>query len=113
MKLSLKSFNDYDYSDEQILNSNNLAWRRAPNFKQTLKAVHLISDIVPYWCQIFQLLAMAFERYILICKGTESDQLLSKRRRIIFYTLTVILSFFAPALITVEYVYFEIRKVSI
>ena len=113
MKLSLKSFNDYDYTDEQILNSNNLAWRRAPDFKQTLKAVHLISDIVPYWCQIFQLLAMAIERYILICKGSVSDQLLSKRRRIIFYSLTVILSFFAPILIIVEYVYFEIRKVSI
>ena len=108
---SCESVDDYDYTDEEIISSGNIAWMRAPDFRQTLKAVHLISDIVPYWCQIVQLLAMAIERYILICKATSSNQLLSKRRRKTFYTIVVLLSFLIPALIFAEYVYYEIDKV--
>ena len=103
--------NDYDYSDYAIHNSYTQVWNRAPDFRQTLKAVHLISDIVPYWCQIFQLIAMAVERYILICKGDRAAVLLSNNRRQIFDLFTVILSLIIPATIFAEYVYWEIEKV--
>ena len=106
------SVNDYDYADEEILNSGETKWMRAPDFRQTLKAVHLITDIVPYWCQIFQLISMAIERYILICKGGEYEKLLNKWRRKLFYALTIILSFLVPALLFAEHDHQEIDTVS-
>ncbi len=51
----------------------------------------LFSEIVPHCIQCILLLAMAAERYILVCHPIHAVVLLNRRRRITFYTTITIL----------------------
>ena len=56
-----------------------------PIYSEFFRFFHIVSDVAPYWSQVILTLAMAVERYVLICKGSESGNILSNRRRKILY----------------------------
>ena len=95
--LSLRVSYDYDYyiSEDDYGQEH---WRTTPTFQRALKYIHVIFDVCPYWTQVTLILALAIERYILICRGSDSTILLSRNRRRIFYAITVILSILVPFL---------------
>ena len=47
----------YDYDDYVGVYS-------APEFLNVFRNVRILSDVVPYWCQIVLTLSLAIERYI-------------------------------------------------
>ncbi len=53
--------------------------------------LRLISELVPHYSQCVLILCMSVERYILICHAASAARLLSKKRRILCYTLIVLL----------------------
>ena len=82
------SIYDYDYEEEY--------WRKVPVFQRQLKYVRVLVDICPYWIQIVLNLALAVERYILICRGTDAKTLLSQKRRRFFYGFVLVLIAVVP-----------------
>ncbi|XP_075240224.1 uncharacterized protein LOC142335298 [Convolutriloba macropyga] len=52
--------------------------------------------------------ALALERYVLICLGKKADLWLTRRNRLIFYSITVISSFLPSVLILTHHIYKQI-----
>ena len=98
----LNSFNSYAEELKKGYFDNDELWND-PSFRPVFKIVHIMSDICSYWTQIGLLMAFAIERYILICKGNESEILLSKRNRLILYTGTVVCGFVPPTWVVVHF----------
>ena len=63
----------------------------------------LITDSTTYWTQIMFMLAIAIERYILIVTGHKAKSLLSHKRRLCFYVITVLFSVSVPLLYIVDF----------
>ena len=61
-------------------------------------------DVYPYWSQVFLTLALAIERFILICHGEKAEQWLSKARRKMLYFVAMALSFVFPTAILADFV---------
>ena len=112
------SFDDYDdyfsgyIGNHTIKNIKREHWRKSPDFNPPLKLIHLASDVFPYWCQLLQIIAIAAERYILICKGEKAETILNKRNRKIFYFLTITISMIAPVCLLLQHFYKEHNKVT-
>ncbi|XP_075261660.1 uncharacterized protein LOC142353313 [Convolutriloba macropyga] len=56
-----------------------------PQHTMFFQFFHIVSDIAPYWTQVVLTLAMAIERYFLICRATRSGNIISKRNRKLVY----------------------------
>ena len=104
-----KSLNDYyaDYYEEDYRNE-----RAIPEFFKLYRTVHVISEVYPYWIQVTLTLALAIERYVLIVKGVDAKQILTKRNRKIFYFFVAVLGFVPPSLIMTQMGYRMISGVS-
>ncbi len=50
----------------------------------------LISEIVPHYSQCFLILFMSIERYVLVRYAADAETILSKKRRLAFYTFIII-----------------------
>ena len=72
--------------------------QRGPNFMNIYRLVRILSEVVPYWCQIVLTIALAVERYILIVLGARAEMMLSKRNRLVFYSAVILLSL-APSVV--------------
>ena len=59
-------------------------------------------DLSSYWSQMVLTLALAIERYIIIVRAHDSAILLSKRRRVLFYSLTIFTCCLIPLLGTID-----------
>ena len=95
--LSTPSFDNYEVQGDV-----DRFWRD-PSFRSYFKVVHILNDICPYWSQVSLTLALAVERYIIICHGTKAKSILSTRNRILFYIAVGFSSFLGPALIMGHY----------
>ena len=58
-------------------------------------------------------MALAIERYILICHGAKAEFMLTNRNRAFFYVAVGIVSFLGPALIMVHYGVTGVQQVEI
>ena len=67
------------------------------------------SDNIPLISQCVLAVAMSIERYILVCLPTRADELLSKFRRIVFYTIVTSLIVLGILSLTAYYASFVIR----
>ena len=65
-------------------------------FTKAGEVVKQNSDFISYWCQLNISLAIAVERYILIVKATNAEELLSKPRRRKLYCLIILWISFPP-----------------
>ena len=65
--------------------------------------LRIITDSTTYWTQIVITLAIAIERYILIVTGVRSKTLLSSRRRLCFYAITVFFGCCIPMLYIADF----------
>ena len=72
-----------------------------------------IPDYYSYWSQVFLMLAISIERYILIVKATESKTLLSTRRRRLLYGFAIILGFIIPSVYVVDYVFVNMLQIEL
>ena len=62
-----------------------------------------MSEGYAFWSQLVLTLALACERFILIVKGNDAKSILSPRRRVIFYSTTVIISVLIPTLFVMDF----------
>ena len=80
--LWLCSVDDYkDYKPDDY-------WRKVPEFRQTLMASRVVTEIVPYWCQgtiILNSQALSFDIKIKLIKRNNNDLTKSLRARALTY----------------------------
>ena len=86
----------YDISESNSLRSVS----RSENLQGLIRNM---IELYPFWAQIFLTVAMAVERYILICCGNGTTQLLSRRRRFLFYSIISILTIAMPVFYTLDF----------
>ena len=55
-------------------------------------------EMFPHWSQCFFILGMVFERFVVICRPYDTQQLLSKRRRVIGHSTLLAVSLILPLL---------------
>ena len=67
-----------------------------------IEVMRVIIDISTYWSQLVILVAIAFERYIVIVRATESASILNKTNRVRFYIMTFIVSVSVPTLASID-----------
>ena len=112
-----KSASDWsydNYEDYRIYINYGVAewWMKEPNFRQSFRIIHILTDVCPYWSQASLILAIAVERYILICKGAEAEAKLTKRNRLMFYGAVLCLGSIVPILIIIQHLVPGIVRVS-
>ncbi len=56
----------------------------------------IMSEIVPHFSQCFLMLFMSFERYILVCHPIQAEQILTPKRRSVFYVVATLIVLSIP-----------------
>ena len=106
-----KSFDNYKESRRSYFYSDTW-WYKDPSFRHEFGVIHLLTDVCPYWSQVSLTLALAIERYILICKSTSAQSLLTTKKRLMFYGAVALTGFLPPALILSHHILSGIDRAS-
>ena len=75
---------------------------------KTLSSLHNIMKYIPdyysYWSQVFLMVTLSMERYIIICHGSNAKSILTNRRRKIVYGITLTACCVVPSVYLADYV---------
>ena len=73
----------------------------------------MLLNTVPHWANCFLTFGLAVERYILICRATDAELLLSRRNRRLFYSLLIFMIVGSITAYIVDFVYYNSKVVII
>ena len=65
-------------------------------FDYLIRSFRLIPDFTNYWTQLVLILALAIERYILICRGADAPSLMRFSNRMKAYSVVIFLCILMP-----------------
>ncbi|XP_075256573.1 uncharacterized protein LOC142349046 [Convolutriloba macropyga] len=92
-----------EQTDDYINIENAIAWDALFKYTIHFETLRLFIDISTYWSQLVLSLAIAIERYILIVRSHDSNVILSKPRRRVFYALVVIAICIVPPIFITDF----------
>ena len=63
-----------------------------------------IPDYYSYCSQLFLMIDLALERYIIICRGVQAKAILTTKRRRMLYSVTLVASIAVPSIYLIDHV---------
>ena len=81
-----------DWSNEERLLENYFKY-----FNETM-------EVFPFYCQCFLMVGMSFERWVIVCKPHSVKQILSRKNKIIYYSLISLCAVIVPSCVVGDYI---------